>query len=342
MPLHIGINSGERIHSTLTTSSSLTTPVPNPSSISSISAATNTDPLLPPSPTTLAHLRATPTGRSRRASVAVWSDESLMALANAARERAERETGDNTGRRWRKAEVACGLEAQPTREVQADYGSRATIQSLGNADLACVMSFLDVRSVVRVRGVCKRWDEVLATEAAVLEIVDLASYNKVMTDEVVAPILQLAGARTRTLRLHNCFHLTYKTFRLIGEVCTGVVELDLSSCWEITDKGLAVIAQGCLDLRRVDLSNCRKISDVGIRALVSASSSLPSCSSQQGITHLTLSYCKLLTDSTMSALVHLNLQRCTAITDEGFAEWHSSETYSLCRLRSLNLADCTF
>lgn len=282
-----------------------------------------------------------------------------MALASAARERAERETGGNTGKRWREAEVTCDLEAQPTRGVQVDCGSRVTVQSLGNADLARVMSFLDVRSVARVRSVCKRWDGVLATGAAVLEIVDLAPYNKVMTDEVVAPILQLAGARTRTLRLHNCFHLTDKTFRLIGEMCTGVVELDLSSCWEITDKGLAVIAQGCLDLRRVDLSNCRKISDVGIQALVSASS-LPSCSSplpsdpvavsQRGITHLTLSYCKLLTDSTMSALathcaatlVHLNLQRCTAITDEGFAKWHSSETYSFRGLRSLNLADCTF
>jgi F-box/leucine-rich repeat protein 7 len=65
------------------------------------------------------------------------------------------------------------------------------------------------------------------------------------------------------------------------------------------------------------------------------------------LSHLTLSYCKHLTDRTMAhlaahaahRLVSLDLTRCTSITDAGFTTWGH---YRFARLERLVLADCTY
>ncbi|RUP46973.1 hypothetical protein BC936DRAFT_146294 [Jimgerdemannia flammicorona] len=335
------------------------------------STAVDPDPLHPPAGSAVAQLREAG-GRRRRASVAVWGEKGLLEMVEAARAKAEEKKEKEDGereegarRKWEGKEEVREAEVREA-EVQVVFlpstdeveKKPPTIDDLSDAILTRIFSYLDLPALLRARCVSQLWNRIISTPTSdpttpvLLTYLDLTPYNRRMTDDTILPLLRLAGPRVRTLRLHNCFHLTDRTFRGVGEVCTGIMELDMNSCWEVTDAGLAAIARGCPMLQKVDLSNCRKISDAGVLALVSASSEIDMAidTLARGITHLTLSYCKLLTDATMcalathaaSTLTHLNLRRCTSITDAGFAHWHLGNTRTLPKLAHLNLTDCTF
>ncbi|KAL0096232.1 hypothetical protein J3Q64DRAFT_1606459, partial [Phycomyces blakesleeanus] len=119
--------------------------------------------------------------------------------------------------------------------------------------------------------------------------------------------------------------------------------LNINSCWNVTDKGLLHLSSNCPRLTSLDLSNCRKITNKGLTALIQSKAA----EGFDGLTYLSLSYCKHLSSLTMSALAtycsgsleYLNLQRCTGVSTKDF-EALSNVNFSA--LHTVILSDCSF
>ncbi|CAO3690815.1 unnamed protein product [Umbelopsis ramanniana] len=306
--------------------------------------------------------------RKRRASVAVWSDPNLLAFAEQKAAEQMQEAA------YVPSRFEEPMMMETAMEVPEDAPSNRPICLMGIKDelLVNILEYVDFATVMKFRGLCKRTDALLRSRKAspLFTEVDLSHWNKKMVDDTFIPISTFLGTRVRSMNLSNCFHLTFKSFKTISNNNTKIIRLDLHSCWELVDSSLALLAGGCPYLSSIDLSNCRKITDRGIYALFSTprqpspdaaepspsmfldNQSIPSTPStpstlSAGISHISLSYCKNLTDISMrhiaefgaDTLAYINFQRCTSITDAGFESWQPG---SFRCLETVILNDCTF
>lgn len=291
------------------------------------STTSDQDPTLPAA--TVADAFRNVETKRRRASVAIWSDPNLVALAN----RHIKEP---------KEESKLKQNVKTTEDVPmspAQFTADGQLSSLSEAILCRIMNYLDFPSIIQFAFTSKRSRELVQQSENILHTLDLSSVNKRVTDSSITNILPYTGARVKHLKLSNCFYLTDEGFATLVNALPNVQSMDLNSCWLLTDKSMATLAASCPQVTKLNLSNCRKISDVGIFRLLDGKTS--------ELQELSLSYCKRLTDTTMGYLVDycadslqsLNLQRCTRITDKGFEAWSRAE---FSRLRYLNLTDCSF
>ncbi|KAG1468864.1 hypothetical protein G6F56_003590 [Rhizopus delemar] len=277
------------------------------------STTTDQDPTLLP-PTAANVLKKTET-RERRASVAIWSDPRLVALANKNLKKTEKmnysmTTGDSTG--------------------------------LFNKDILCrIVHYLDLPSILSLSSVSRQYREWIQQDN-LFHTLDLSVYNKTITDSNIQSIARLTSS-VQHLNLSHCFYLTDEGFGQLLESMSQLETLNLNSCWLLTDKSLSLLGTHCPRLTHLDLSNCRKISDVGIFKLLDEKDAR----GHPSLTELSLSYCKKLSDATMrhlanycsQTLEYLNIQRCTRITDSGFLAWTDTR---FPHLKFLNLNDCSF
>ncbi|KAI9245637.1 hypothetical protein BY458DRAFT_528611 [Sporodiniella umbellata] len=285
------------------------------------STTTDQDPtLLPP---TAANVLKKAETRGRRASIAIWSDPNLVALAN---------------RNIKKEE--------PKEQMDVQYSGGCYSQCTGllrEGVLELIADYLDLDSTVCLSAVSKRCRNFVQQNERLFPDLDLSQYNKNVTDDHVQHIAQLVGSRVRRLNLSHCFYLTDEGFKRLLEGMTNLQTLNLNSCWLLTDKSLGLLGSDCSQLTQLDLSNCRKISDVGIFKLLDEKD----MRGHPTLTDLSLSYCKKLSDTTMrhlasycsQTLKYLNIQRCTRITDQGFMAWAEAQ---FPHLKFLNLNDCSF
>ncbi|CEI85618.1 hypothetical protein RMCBS344292_00077 [Rhizopus microsporus] len=311
----------------------------SPEGLSSLTIPTNSvcsttadqDPtLLPPTPTS--NLKKSET-RRRRASVAVWSDPNLVALANRHIKPDKHETQQTKM-------MTESTQPQPKISQPVIKGQL----SLFTEDiLSRIVNCLDFTSILQLSMVSKQCREFIQQNNNVLKSLDWSSMHKKITDSNVNHLVQFTGSRVRSLNLSQCFYLTDDGFKALVENLPSVEAMDLSSCWLLTDKSLALLGTACPQLTRLNLSNCRKISDTGIFRLLDAKAS----NAYPMLEELSVSYCKKLSDTTMRHLASycsntlqlLNLQRCTRITDIGFLAWTSTH---FPQLQELNLNDCSF
>ncbi|OBZ88729.1 F-box/LRR-repeat protein 2 [Choanephora cucurbitarum] len=271
--------------------------------------------------------------RKRRASVAVWSDPYLVALAN----RNLKQTNSEQQANLKENSVS----TKTSKSVDFYGDGRLTL--FNEEILGLVVEHLDFLSVLRFAAVSKRCRDFVKYSDKVFQKVDLSHLNKRITDEVIESIVSLIDGRTKQISLSQCFYITDVGFKQLVESVPLLEAMDLNSCWLLTDKSMATLALSCPRLTQLDLSNCRKISDAGIFQLLDGKASR----GQPQLTNLSLSYCKKLSDMTMShlatfcsqSLVSLNIQRCTRITDQGFGKWAETRFPSL---STLNLTDCSF
>ncbi|KAG1143728.1 hypothetical protein G6F37_007677 [Rhizopus arrhizus] len=305
---------------------SLTIP---PSSV--CSTTTDQDPTLLP-PTAANVLKNTET-RRRRASVAIWSDPNLVALANR-----------NLKPSQETSKMSIESVIQPLDSKPFQPKTSSWLGLLNEDTLSRIVNYLDLNSILRLSTVSKKCREFIQQNDKIFTLLDLSQINKKVTDSNIKHIVRLVGhCHPRHLNLSQCFYLTDDGFKeLVGNM-SHIETMDLNSCWLLTDKSLGLLATACPQLTRLDLSNCRKISDIGIFRLLDekASRDYPT------LKELSLSYCKKLSDMTMQHLAHycsstleyLNIQRCTRITDQGFSTWTETR-FPL--LKFLNLNDCSF
>jgi F-box/leucine-rich repeat protein 7 len=289
-------------------------------------------------PVTAANTLKVTETRRRRASVAIWSDPHLVALANKSIKPEKKDDGSHL----KKQLVQDEQQYIPQFKFHSDSSSR--FMCMNEEILGRIVDNLDIFSILQLSTVSKSLHEFIHHSDKILHTVDLSHDNKRITDKVLKnDIADLISTRVRTLNLSQCFYITDDGFSHLVEQTPNLETLDLNSCWLLTDKSLSLVSAMCPNLTKLDLSNCRKISDAGIFRL---------CDEKQtrqfkGITALSLSYCKKLSDMTMSHLAEfcadtlesLNLQRCTRISDQGFARWAQTK---FPKLTSLILTDCSF
>lgn len=248
-----------------------------------------------------------------------------------------------------------------------------------NNILILIFKYLELHHLMRLRSVSLHWSKLLKESPDLLQILDLAMYNRIVTDDVlITRICPFVGARPRVVDISNCFHITDEGFAALANTCGGnVTAWKMKSVWDITAQAVLEMANRAKSLEEVDLSNCRKVSDNLLARVVGwvVQGSPPNSNHQNlhgrqaaarsvgapvqtqplpgtvfgcpKLKKLTLSYCKHVTDRSMahmayhaaSRLEQIDLTRCTTITDQGFQHWGQ---FQFLRLTKLCLADCTY
>ncbi|KAI8979835.1 hypothetical protein BDF20DRAFT_941034 [Mycotypha africana] len=316
------------------TSTSVAGPVITLDSI--CSTTSDQDPTLLP-PTTVTNVLKQTETRRRRASVAIWSDPHLVALAN----KNLKTKHDELEKSSLKEDIVINDEIMQPARIAGD----GCLELFHEDILAIIINYLDFLSILRFSTVSKRCREFIRHSHKILQHVDLAPLHKLITDNAAKAIAEVVGNRPRRLSLSQCFYITDDGFENMIKDMKNVEAMDLNSCWLLTDRSLNRLAEACPHLTKLDLSNCRKISDIGIFKLLDRKAAY----NYPQLEELRLSYCKKLTDMAMGHLVEfcsqtlrsLNIQRCTRITDQGFKKWADS-TAPFSSLQYLNLTDCSF
>lgn len=228
-----------------------------------------------------------------------------------------------------------------------------------------VFAYLDLKSLMKLRRVCRRWRQLLLISDTLFHTLDLTKWNTEITDSVLKHIIDFVGPRPRVVDISNCFHITDEGFSyLVNEIgIKGSIKvLKMKSVWKVSAMAIMDLSVPSVghDMESIELVNCRNVRDDVLERLVGAdfnadyhfnNQSVPNSFHHNfgclNLKHLDLSYCKHLTDKTMNffldhcsqRLETLILTRCTTITDNGFRSWSSKQ---FPRLTKLVLKDCTY
>lgn len=134
---------------------------------------------------------------------------------------------------------------------------------LPDAILISIFELLELHHLMRLRIVSLHWSKLLKDSPRLLRTLDLAQYNRIVTDEVlINRICPFVGSRPHIIDLSNCFHLTDAGFAALASICgANVTSWRMKSVWDITAQAVLEMANKAKFLEEVDLSNCRKVSD---------------------------------------------------------------------------------
>lgn len=247
--------------------------------------------------------------------------------------------------------------------------SKLRDSSIPDSLLLKVMEYLTLPELMKLRGVCKKWRQLLYFAPNLFQTLDLTKWNTSIDDKSLISITDFVGSRPRLIDISNCFHVTDESFSyMINEIgISGQIKtLRMRSIWEVSAMAIMDLSAPSVGkyLEELDLSNCRKVRDNVLERLFGWNEKVISefpirhgheaddsghdltigCKS---LKKLNVGYCKHLTDDIMYHIsVHvnqnleiLNLTRCTTITDKGFNYWSYTQ---FPKLKDLSLKDCTF
>lgn len=250
-------------------------------------------------------------------------------------------------------------------KLYKNENSLLSIDQSGKKILLKVFEYLTIPELMKLRIVCKKWNDILSTAPGLCNKLDLTPWNTSIDDKSLISITDFVGARPQYIDISNCFHVTDEGFTyMVNEIgISGKIKgLKMESNWEISgmaimDLSLSIVGR---HLEKIDLANCRKVRDDVLERLTGwnlseinqANNGLKEDDkmSNVGCKNLKIidvGYCKHLTDKIMyhisqnanTRLESLNLTRCTTITDQGFEHWNKR---SFPNLKKLSLKDCTF
>ncbi|KAL8964756.1 MAG: hypothetical protein Q9183_004235, partial [Haloplaca sp. 2 TL-2023] len=129
--------------------------------------------------------------------------------------------------------------------------------------LILVFGHFELHDLMRLRQVSSHWARVLKDSPELLHTLDLARYNRIVTDKIlINSICPFVGTRPHIIDISNCFHITDEGFAVLSSKCaTNVVTWKMKSVWDITAQAVLEMANRAKNLEDVDFSNCRKVSD---------------------------------------------------------------------------------
>ncbi|CAO1605507.1 hypothetical protein XANCAGTX0491_009024 [Xanthoria calcicola] len=246
--------------------------------------------------------------------------------------------------------------------------------------LILVFGYFELHELMCLRQVSSHWCRVLKETPELLHTLDLARYNRIVTDKVlVNSICPFVGTRPRVIDISNCFHITDEGFAVLSNKCAAnVVSWRMKSVWDITAQAVLEMANKAKNLEDVDFSNCRKVSDnllgrvIGwvvpqpsppnsghgkfhgrqgaARAVGAPVPSAPPPGTVFGcpkLRKLTLSYCKHVTDRSMAHMAFHAASRLeqidlTRCTTITDQGFQHWGQFQFSRLTKLCLADCTY
>ncbi|KAJ3024539.1 UNVERIFIED_CONTAM: hypothetical protein HDU68_008022 [Siphonaria sp. JEL0065] len=293
----------------------------------------------------------------RRASVAVWSDDNLMKLAQNATDKGSSPKSSTTPPPGRGASGLSNPKNSTTSPLQSessdisiDYRPSAcedvkrVLAPFPNNVAVMILEYLNPKLLIKLRRLSHGMAALLEDpHHGLFESIDLSPWHKKIDDTILQRVLIFCGHCVKTLNLRNCWQVTDKGLSHISEYAPCIEYINLASVWDVTDTGVAALAKLVSNLHYIDLSNCRKLTDAAILAILAFS---------PGLKDIHLSYCKNLTDASMdhatwSTVKSINMQRCTAISDTGFLSWVNLPTTTTSSppsflLQELILSDCSF
>ncbi|KAI0020820.1 hypothetical protein F4780DRAFT_770581 [Xylariomycetidae sp. FL0641] len=201
-----------------------------------------------------------------------------------------------------------------------------------------IFQYLDVVELMRLRQLSSHWRKVVSTSPKLGTHVDLAPYNRRVTDHVLVNIIApFLGQRPLWV---DGFSKLWK-MRSVDNA-KGLEEVDWSNCRKVGDNLLARVVGWVVPDHPPQATKQVKPQTQTI--------TLPPPGTVIGcpkLKRLNLSYCKHITDRSMAhmaahasnRLQSLSLTRCTSITDAGFQSW---TPFRFTQLTHLGLADCTY
>ncbi|CUM48675.1 unnamed protein product [Debaryomyces fabryi] len=245
--------------------------------------------------------------------------------------------------------------------------SRHAAESLFTMIMLKVFEYLTIPELMKLRIVCKQWNEILSTAPGLCKKLDLTPWNTSIDDKSLISITNFVGARPQDIDISNCFHITDEGFSyMVNEIgISGKIKgLKMESNWEISGMAIMDLSVSIVGkhLENIDLANCRKVRDDVLERLTGWDSRERNQTNKEleegnkisdvsvgckNLKAINVGYCKHLTDNIMyhisqnanERLESLDLTRCTTITDKGFEYWNRRHFPNL---RKLSLKDCTF
>ena len=129
--------------------------------------------------------------------------------------------------------------------------------------LEMIFQHLDLLDLMRFRLVSNHWWNLLNTSEEILHRLNLAKYNRYVTDEVVRNIIvPFVGSRPKEIDLSNCFHLTDDGFKTLTDAFgEGARVWKMKSVWDVQGPAVLNLVEKAKGLEEIDLSNCRKVGD---------------------------------------------------------------------------------
>ncbi|KAG0271133.1 hypothetical protein BGZ95_001105 [Linnemannia exigua] len=310
--------------------------------------------------------------KRRRASVAVWTQQDLMKLAETAQAKTfvDSTFAPSTSSARATAEPTV-LDQEPSQEESAVAAAQdeqdmtagiasvalsepiklrtgpATFQDLDESIVIRILKALPITSLLRARRVCKDWDHLIMEHNDMVRDLDLSMHKKVITDAVLADlsssILSRNPARTTRVSLRDCFLISDKGLSMLAAHMPAVQVLDLHSCWNVTDAGFRSLGMHCPQLRSIDFSNCRKLGDETIYGLYPRAPLTANGAPQEALASQPAAKSKsspVVSPNLPGCplISHLNLSYCKNLTDRSFIHLCSAGSR---QLEYLNLQRCT-
>ncbi|KAF9690520.1 hypothetical protein EKO04_011336 [Ascochyta lentis] len=141
--------------------------------------------------------------------------------------------------------------------------SRFSRGRLSDSVLTNIFRNFDLCELMKLRQISSHWHKLISTSPDVLHDLDLAKYNRKVTDRTLVDIIcPFVGTRPKHINMSNCFHVTDEGFGELAKTCApGVKIWRMKSVWDITGPAVLEMVQKAKGLEEVDLSNCRKVGD---------------------------------------------------------------------------------
>ncbi|KAF2124488.1 RNI-like protein [Dothidotthia symphoricarpi CBS 119687] len=141
--------------------------------------------------------------------------------------------------------------------------SRYSRGMLPDLVLVGIFQHLNLHELMRLRRISWHWHKIISTSPDILHDLDLAKYNRKVTDRTLVDIIcPFVGSRPKYINISNCFHITDEGFGELAKTCApGVKIWRMKSVWDITGPAVLEMVQKAKGLEEVDLSNCRKVGD---------------------------------------------------------------------------------
>ncbi|KEY68399.1 hypothetical protein S7711_01175 [Stachybotrys chartarum IBT 7711] len=134
---------------------------------------------------------------------------------------------------------------------------------LSDEILVKIFRYLDVGQLLLQRRVSTHWRKLVTVSPELCHDVDLSSYNRTVTDQVITQVLApFIGTRALRVNLNNCFHVTDEGFSTLWRQCgRNVKSWCMRSVWDVSANQILEMSENAKSLEEVDWSNCRKVGD---------------------------------------------------------------------------------
>ncbi|KAK4626342.1 F-box/LRR-repeat protein 7 [Fulvia fulva] len=134
---------------------------------------------------------------------------------------------------------------------------------LPDSVLVKVLKKLDLAQLMRCRQVSGHWHQLISNSAEVITFLDLAKYNRCVTDEALRDVIvPFIGNRPTEIDMSNCFHVTDEGFKILTDACGESARVwKMKSVWDVTAPAVLALVEKAKQLEEIDLSNCRKVGD---------------------------------------------------------------------------------